>query len=675
MTKDVQARIEQLRAELRRHNSLYYVHARPEISDREFDRLLKELESLERKHPEFDSPDSPTRKVGGEPIEGFQTVEHRQPMLSIDNVYDIEAVREFDARLKKLRGSNDDIAYIVEYKIDGVAISLIYERGLLVQGLTRGDGERGDDITHNVRTLRGVPLQLMGDDPPPILEVRGEAFISNPDFAHIKAAQQQAGEHVFVNPRNAAAGTLKLLDPRLAAQRKLRFFAHGAGYFEGVEFDTQMEFLSTIREMGIPTTPRVTLCSSLDKVLTCIDTLIENLHELEFEVDGIVLKVNDRAVQTELGLTSKSPRWVLAYKWEKYEAVTRIEHIDIQVGKTGTLTPVAHLQPVEIDLTTVSRASLHNRDELDRLGVQIGDWVVVEKAGKIIPHVVRVEEDRRDGSQVEFVFPTTCPECQTPVVQDEGGVYIRCPNPDCPAQLRESLRFFASRAAMDVDGLGTKLIEQLLAAGLLTSLADIYRLPEKHDELVKLERFGKRSADNLIAAIEKSKQRPLWRLLTGLNIRHVGSSNAQVLAKRFGTLDEIMRQSEEQLADVDEIGPVIAASVYSYFHSEVGIGIVEQLRQFDLNFGEPVAAVETDGDAQLLSGQTIVVTGTLSRFSRDEIKEMIRNHGGKASGSVSKNTDFVVAGEKAGSKLTKAEELGITVLSEDEFLAKLGLAD
>lgn len=671
MTATIQTQIEQLREELRRHNSLYYVSAQPEISDLEFDKLLKQLEELERQHPEFDSPDSPTRKVGGEPIAGFQTVEHRQPMLSIDNVYDIAAVREFDARLKKLLESDDDIAYVAEYKIDGVAISLIYENGILVQGVTRGDGRRGDDITHNARTLRGVPLHLLGETPPAVLEVRGEAFISNPDFAHIRAAQEQAGEHVFVNPRNAAAGTLKLLDPKLAAQRKLRFVAHGAGFVEGAEFETQTAFLDAIRDVGIPTTPRVKLCPSIEAAISYCDTLIENLHELEFEVDGIVLKVNDRAVQEQLGRTSKSPRWVLAYKWEKYEAVTQIEDIKIQVGKTGTLTPVAHLKPVEIDLTTVSRASLHNRDELDRLGVKIGDWVVVEKAGKIIPHVVRVEENRRDGSECEFDFPEKCPVCETAAVQDEGGVYIRCPNPDCPAQLRESLRFFASRAAMDIDGLGIKLIEQLLDTKLLTSLADIYRLSEKREQLLALERFGERSADNLIAAIEQSKQRPLWRLLTGLNIRHVGTSNAQVLAKRFGTLDEIIKQTEEQLADVDEIGPVIAASVHAFFHSEIGAGIVEELRRFQLNFGEPIAVSETAADDQLFAGKTIVVTGALLRFTRDEIKEMIRHHGGKAAGSVSKKTDFVVAGEKAGSKLTKAQDLGIPVLTEDEFLAKL----
>ncbi|QDT46660.1 DNA ligase [Symmachiella dynata] len=669
MSAKVQKQIEKLRDELRRHSYLYYVEARPEIPDREFDKLLKQLEALEQQHPEFDTPDSPSHKVGGEPIAGFKTVEHREPMLSIDNVYDVDAVRDFDTRLKKLLGSDDDLAYVAEYKIDGVAISLIYENGLLVQGVTRGDGRQGDDITHNARILRGVPLRLRGDDPPPVLEVRGEVFISNPDFAHIKAAQAKAGEQVFINPRNSAAGALKLLDPKIAIQRKLRFFAHGAGYVEGVDFPTQMEFLTAIRNWGIPTTPGVTLCPSIDTALTQCETFIENLHSLDFEVDGIVLKVNDREVQEELGRTSKSPRWILAYKWEKYEAVTQIESIDIQVGKTGALTPVAHLKPVEIDLTTVSRASLHNRDEVERLGVRIGDWVVVEKAGKIIPHVVRVEEERRDGTEIEFAFPRNCPVCDTPAVQDEGGVYVRCPNPDCPAQLRETLRFFASRSAMDIEGLGIKLIEQLLAAKLLTSLTDVYRLPERREELLALERMGEKSVDNLLAAIEGSKTQPLWRLLTGLNIRHVGTNTSQVLMRQFGTLDQIMQQTEEQLAEVDEIGPVIAATVSQFFQSDVGRSIVEELRGFGLNFGEPVEAQETAEGDLVFDGKTIVVTGTLTKFTRDEIKELIRNHGGRAAGSVSKKTDYVVAGEKAGSKLDKATSLGVPVLTEDEFLA------
>ncbi len=669
MSNTVREEIERLRREIERHNRLYYVEARPEISDLEFDRLLKRLEQLEREHPEYDSPDSPTHKVGGEPIEGFETVPHRLPMLSIDNVYDEQALVEFDERVRKLLNS-DAVDYAVEYKIDGVALSLLYEQGRLVRGVTRGDGLRGDDITHNARTVGGVPLHLETDNPPAVLEIRGEAYISNTDFAHLCAEQEAQGETPFANPRNTTAGALKLLDPRQCAARRVRFLAHGIGYSEGFAVDTHIAFLAALREMGVPTTPHVEVRSGMPATLELVHTMMENLHALDVEVDGLVIKVNDFALRETLGSTSKSPRWVIAYKWEKYEAVTQVEEIDVQVGKTGTLTPVAHLTPVEIAGTTVSRASLHNRDELHRLGVKIGDWVVVEKAGKIIPHVVRVEEHRRDGTEREFPFPETCPECGAPVVQDEGGVYIRCPNPSCPARLRESLRFFASRQAMDIEGLGAKLVEQLVAAGLLAGFADIYRLKDRRDELLALDRMGEKSVDNLLAAIEKSKRRPLWRLITALNIRHVGASNARILADRFGTLDAIREQSEESLAEVDEIGPVIAKSVYTFFHSDFGARIVEDLRECGLNFGKPIAKrpLGEKLDDRPLAGKTIVATGTLSRFSRDEIKEFIRAQGGKPSGSVSRKTDYVVAGENAGGKLVKARKLGVPVLDEEEFL-------
>ena len=398
---------------------------------------------------------------------------------------------------------------------------------------------------------------------------------------------------------------------------------------------------------------------------------MDDLHTLDVEVDGLVIKVNDLALRETLGNTSKSPRWLIAYKWEKYEAVTRVEEIGIQVGKTGALTPVAHLAPVEIAGTTVSRASLHNRDELERLGVQIGDQVVVEKAGKIIPHVVRVEEHLRDGSERKFVFPAACPECGSKVAQDEGGVYVRCLNPTCPAQLRESLRFFASRQAMDIEGMGTKLVEQLIEAKLLTSFSDIYRLRDRRDDLLTLERMGEKSVDNLLAGIETSKERPLWRLLTALNIRHVGTSNARVLADRFGTLDEIVAQSVESLSEVGEIGPIIAESVHGFFDSPFGRQLVEELRPFSLNFGTEIPKAENVPSARSLEGKTIVVTGTLKQFSREEVQEFIRKHGGKAAGSVSKKTDYVVAGENAGSKLEKAEKLGVPVLSESELLAMM----
>ncbi len=683
MSESLRAEVEQLRAELWRHNRLYYVEAKPEITDVEYDRLMKRLEQIEREHPELDAPDSPTHKVGGEPIEGFVQVDHRVPMLSIENVYEEEGVKKFDGDVRKSLGAATQPKYSIEFKIDGVSLALIYEHGVLTKAVTRGDGRRGDDVTENGKTIRGVPLRLFGgeskkagvlfgdDDIPPIVEIRGEAYIANSDFAHIRAEQIAAGDEPFANPRNATTGALKSHDPKQCAARKLRFFAHSIGYSEGTTYQTHDEFLAAIRRWGIPTTPRVATFSTMDATLEYAHQLMDELHTLDFEVDGLVIKVNSIDQREQLGRTSKAPRWVIAYKWEKYEAITQLEEIEVQVGKTGALTPVAHLKPVEIDRTTVSRASLHNADEIERLGLRLGDWVVVEKAGKIIPHVVRVEEHRRDGSEQPFVFPMLCPVCNADAVKDEGGVYIRCPNPQCPAQLREWLRFYASRSAMDIEGLGAKLVEQLTDSGLVGSLPDVYRLHHRREELLGLERMGEKSADGLLNGIEASKQRSLWRLLVGLNIRHVGTRTAQILADRFGTLDNIMSQTEESLSTVDEVGPVIAKSIHNYFQSEIAKRLIEELRGFGLNFGEPIAERPVDDQPRLLDGLTIVVTGTLTKFSRDQIKELIHLHGGKPSDSVSKKTSFLVAGENAGSKLAKAQELGIPVLSETDFEAKL----
>ena len=666
MTEEIRQEIESLRREIERHNSLYYVAGEPEIPDREFDRMIKHLEGLEQEYPQYDSPESPTHKVGGEPIDHFETVTHRVPMLSIENLYTEEELVEFDNRIKKLLG-DEPFEYTVEYKIDGVALALVYEDGRLTQGVTRGDGRQGDDITHNARTLLGVPLRLSGENLPPVLEVRGEAFIANSDFAHIRAEQVKRDEKPFANPRNATAGALKLLDPRICAQRMVRFFAHGTGYTEGVDYATHIDFIRSLQTMGIPTSPQLACFPDLKRAMQYAQQLIDELHALDFEVDGLVFKVNRLDQRERLGSTSKFPRWLAAYKWEKYEAVTQIEEIQIQVGKTGALTPVAHLTPVEIAGTTVSRASIHNRDEMQRLGVQVGDWVVVEKAGKIIPHLVRVEEHLRDGSQQPFEFPEKCPVCESDVMQDENGVYIRCSNPQCPARLRETLRYFASRQAMDIEGLGIKLIEQLMDAGLLTGIADIYRLRDKRDQLLQLERMGEKSVDNLLEGIEQSKSRPLWRLLTGLNIFHVGTRTAQILADRLGTMDALSEQSADELAAIDEIGPIIAESVATFFHSPEGAELIADLRELGLDMGTPIDE-SAEQVKRKLDGMTIVVTGTLTRFTRDEIKELIHQHGGKPAGSVSKKTDLVVAGESAGSKLDKARQLNVRVVDEEEFL-------
>jgi DNA ligase (NAD+) len=658
-----------LRREIERHNRLYYVEARPEIADRDFDKLISRLQELERLHPELDRPDSPTHKVGGEPIDGFATVEHRVPMLSIDNVYDEPALVEFDGRVRRLLEA-EAVEYTVEYKIDGVALALLYVDGILSRAVTRGDGRRGDDITHNARTIGGVPLRLSGSDLPRELEIRGEAYIANSDFGKLRSAQAERGEDQFANPRNTTAGALKLLDPKACAARKVRFLAHGIGHREGGEFPSHLEYLAALRSYGIPITPGVEARSGIAAVIEQCQVMMDRTVELDVEVDGLVVKVNSFALRERLGNTSKSPRWLIAYKWEKYEGVTRVESIEVQVGKTGTLTPVANLAPVEIAGTTVSRASLHNREQVERLGVRMGDWVVVEKAGKIIPHLLRVEEERRDGSERPFEFPSRCPECGGEVQQDEGGVYVRCINPTCPARLRESLRFFASRQAMDIEGLGIKLIEQLVDSGLVRSFGDVYRLQARREELLALERMGEKSLDNLLAGIAESRSRPVWRLLTALNIPHVGATNARLLAETFGSLDMLAAQSEEGLAAVDGIGPIIAHSVATFLQADIGRTLIEDLRGCGLHFGEARPLPDPSTSPLPLAGMTIVATGTLEHFSRDEIKELIHRLGGKAAGSVSKKTTAVLAGTDAGSKLEKARELGVEVWTEAEFLEK-----
>lgn len=672
MTRSVQQEIEQLREDISRHDALYYQEARPEISDLEYDRLVRRLMELEQTHPEFDSPSSPTKKVGGAPIAGFVTVEHRVPMLSIENVYNEAELAEFGQRVAK-SVDIEQIEWVIEDKIDGVALSISYLNGIFDRAVTRGDGAFGDDVSSNALTIRNLPTRLRNDLwVPQEVVIRGEVYMENRRFADWNYEQVRLGSPPAKNPRNAAAGALKLLNPKECRKRPLSFMAYSLGNADTLDFRTESDFLAECRKWGVPTFTHLEIVKGFKDVLKYLQNSSDRLETLPYEIDGFVIKVNDLRIRELLGSTSKAPRWVVAYKWEKYEAVTRIASISVQVGKTGALTPVAHLEPVEIAGTTVSRSSLHNKEEIARLGVQIGDWVVVEKAGKIIPHVVRVEEHRRSGSEQPFHFPDHCPECQTAVVQDEGGVYIRCPNPNCPAQLRESLRYYASRAAMDIEGLGIKLIEQLTDAGFLTCFGDLYRLHLRREELIQLERQGEKSIDNLLAGIAASRDRPLWRLLTALNIRHVGTRTAQQLADHFGTIDAIAAQSIEQLSQVNEIGDVIAASVHEYFHSDYGQQILADLRSAGLNFGVPVAekvALPADGP---LVGKTLVVTGTLQRFRREEIQELIHELGGKAASSVSKKTDYVVAGAEAGSKLEKAQSLGVKILTEDEFLKMIG---
>jgi DNA ligase (NAD+) len=667
MSKDPASEIAALREQIRHHDYQYYVAAAPEISDRDYDKLLERLKQLEAAHPELITPDSPTQRTGDQPVSELRQVEHRVPMLSIENTYSLEELKSFGARTAKLL-AGEPIEWVVEWKVDGVAVSLAYEDGLLVQGVTRGNGRVGDDVTHNIRTIHDLPKRLRGKKYPRILEPRGEIYMANSDLVRLNERQKAEGKPLFANTRNLAAGSIRQLDPRICAQRRLRFFCHSVGDRGGLEAQTHMEFLKEMAGYGIPITPGVQCFPSFEAAAEHCQERIEELHELDFEIDGLVLKVNRYDQRDRLGSTSKAPRWVIAYKFEKYEATTRLNAIRVQVGKTGAITPVADLEPVELAGTIVSRASLHNAEEIQRKDVRVGDVVVVEKAGKIIPHVVRVEVAERKGELPKFHFPKKCPECGTPAVKDEGGVYIRCPNADCPAQVKERIRYYASRNAMDIEGLGDKLVDQLVNQKLVVDYGDLYRLTA--DKLLELERMGRKSAENLLTGIEASKDRGLARLLNALSIRHVGNRVAAVLAERFRTIDALLAADVDELSRTNEIGAVIAKSVYDFLHSEFGGKAIEDLRSQGVKMKSTFAAAAGE---RKLEGKTLVVTGTLVKYGRDQINELITQHGGRAASSVSKKTDYLVAGEKAGSKLEKARQLGVKVLSEEAFERLIGV--
>ena len=658
--------MEQLCQEIREHDYHYYVQATPTITDLEYDRKLRALTDLEKEFPELAAPDSPTKRLGDKPLEGLIQVAHRVPMLSIENTYSEQELREFFARTEKLL-SGEAIEWVVELKVDGVAASILYEDGLLVQAVTRGNGEVGDDITHNVRTLRGLPQRLLGESVPRALELRGEIYMTNADLVLLNQIRINAGEPEFKNTRNLTAGSIKLLDSKICAQRRLRFFCHGIGFCDGLHARNHMDFLSQVKDMGIPTTPDVRCFDDKEKAIDHCNRLVEELHSLDFEVDGLVLKVNSLEQRESLGTTSKCPRWVIAYKIEKYEAVTQLLDITTQIGKTGTVTPVAELQPVELAGTTVRRASLHNIEEIERKDIRIGDWVVVEKAGKIIPHIVRVEKHRRESELPAYAFPTKCPECNSELVKDPQGVYIRCVSKQCPAQWRQRLRYYATRDCMDIEGLGDKLVNQLVDSNLVGSFGDLYSLTLH--KLMALDRMGKRSAENVIQGIESSKNRGMTRVLNAISIRHVGQRVAQILARRFGSIDALMSADLESIGNVNEIGPVIAQSVHDYFHAEDGLEVIQQLRTAGVFLeASPEDAVDSAG---VFAGKTVVVTGSLSKYSRDEIERLIEQRGGRAASTVSKKTDFLITGESAGSKLEKAISLGVPVLTEAEFDAMI----
>ncbi len=684
MADEPAKRIEQLRRELNRHNRLYYVENDPEISDQQYDELLKELEKLESQHPDLVTADSPTQRVGGEPIEGFQTVRHARRMYSIDNTYDRDELLAWHKRVAKalnlpvegdtLFDARSRITYFVEPKIDGVAISLRYEGGRLTQALTRGDGVQGDDVTANIRTIRAIPLSLQPAENaditvPDILEVRGEIYMPNDAFEKMNRRREEDGEERFANPRNATAGTLKQKDPKQVARRTMYFFAHGRGQIEPDDLDTHETFYATIRALGLPTNPHARPCNGIDDVWAAIEHFETIRHELPYWTDGMVVKVNDYAAQEQLGYTSKSPRWCIAYKYAAEQAETRLNDITWQVGKGGQVTPVAELEPVFVAGTTVKRASLHNIDEIERKDIRVGDTVVIEKAGEIIPQIVRVNEEARPKGAKPAKPPTKCPSCGHDVVRLEEEVALRCINPECPAQLRERLIWFAARGQMDIEGLGEKMVHQLADNDLLNSYGDIYALKDKRDQLLELERMGERKADNLLAGIEDSKQRGLARVLSGLGIRFVGTGTSRRLAEAFGDIDALMQADTDTIAAVEDIGPITAQAVRQFLDSDAGGQVIDELKQAGVDLTAPKREAPTTDSP--FAGKTIVLTGTLENYERKELTDILQNLGAKVTGSVSKNTNLVIAGEKAGSKLTKAEGLGIEVWDEAKLVENL----
>jgi DNA ligase (NAD+) len=662
-----QKRAAELRKQLHRHNYLYYVEAKPEISDLEFDRLLKELEKLEADHPELATPDSPTQRVGGTPIDGFTTVTHRVPMLSIDKSNSPDDLRDFDNRVRKLLRKGEKVRYVVELKIDGVAMSMTYTDGVFTLGATRGDGERGDNVTHNLKTVRGLPLRLNTDRPPTLVEARGEVYMSRADFVRFNQERTSRGEEKAANPRNLTAGSLKQLDPKMCAQRRLSLFAYSLETDDSLLIRSHLQALELLRKFGFPVNPHIRDFDDIAGVIDYIQSWTDKRHELDYDTDGMVIKVDDFEQRERLGVTSKFPRWAMAYKFADEQAITRVARIELSVGKDGVLTPTASFDPpVELCQTTVSNATLHNAAQIREKDVRIGDQVIVIKANEIIPYVVSVVKEVRTGKEKEFRFPDKCPVCGAPTMTDDTRYY--CTGANCPAQLQARLETFGKRSRMDIEGLGEEIVKQLVQSGLVKSIPDLYRLTL--DQLAELERMGKKSAQNLLDGLAASKSRGLMRLLAALSIPMVGESMAELLTAEFRTIDELIAAPQERIAKIKGFGPRRAESVFDFFHNPAGEKLVKELRELGLKLTEDAKAVPAA--AVSLAGKTFVVTGTLKNYGRDDIESLIKSLGGKATGSVSSKTDFVVAGEAAGSKLAKAKELGVKVLTEEEFDKMIG---
>ncbi len=656
-------RVDELRSLLNKANEAYYQHAHPFMSDKEFDESLKELDTLEQ---QFDlvSAESPTQRVGGEASSHFESVQHPVPMLSLDNTYNEQELKDFDGRVQKILG-HTTYNYLVELKFDGASIRLRYEDGKFVLGATRGNGEKGDNITRNLKTVQDIPLTLSGKYPA-IVEVRGEAYMEREAFARLNERREEEGLSVFANPRNSTAGSLKMQDPKAVAQRPIRFFAFDLIFEDEDPNITQWKKNELIQQFGLPFNEHPTVCDTIDEVLEVIHRFDALRHDLPYETDGVVIKINQANLRDQLGSTSKFPRWAIAYKFEAEQAQTKLNDISLQVGRLGTITPVAELEPVLLAGTTVKRASLHNEEEIHRKDIRIGDTVLVEKAGEIIPQVVRVVDPSREGRSAPFDFPAHCPACEAELIKYEDEVAWRCINPECPPQIRIKIEHFASRDALDIEGLGESVVDQLVSEGLITNYSDLFDL--KVEQIIPLERMAEKSAQNLISAIESAKKQPFERVLYALGIRFVGKTVAKDLAKAFASIDRLRTASEEELLAVDAIGPRIAESVIQFFSNQINSRIVERLQKAGLQF----EIEEQEMVSTKLEGKTIVLTGSLPTLSRKQASEIIEKHGGKTSSSVSKKTDFVLAGESAGSKLTKAQDLGITIWDETEFLDFLG---
>ncbi len=657
-----------LRDELQKHNIAYYVHDAPAVSDAEYDALMRELTALETTFPELVSPDSPTQRVGAAPVSAFGSVTHKRPMLSLGNAFSADDLREFDKRAKRTLGMDLDapVEYVCELKLDGLAVSITYEDGVFVQGATRGDGTTGEEITQNLRTIKGIPLKLDTPNPPTLIEIRGEAYLTHAEFARINTDREAGGEPTFANPRNAAAGSLRQLDSSITAKRRLRIYFYAIGESRGYTPKSQADLLEQLTHWGLPVNTKRQVCPDVESVIAFVDGWESQKNTLDYDTDGVVIKVNDATLQRELGQVARAPRWAIAYKYPALQVQTRVDDIVVQVGRTGAITPLAILAPVSVGGVTVSRATLHNQDEIDRKDVRIGDTVVIQRAGEVIPEVVRVVPELRPADSASFRLPSECPSCGAPIVRPEGEAVTRCPNAKgCPAQLQTRIEHFVSRNALDIAGLGERHIAQLIAASLVKDSADLFFL--KKDDLLPLERMGDKLATNILNAIEARKHTTLARLVFAFGIRHVGEKAASVLAQRFGNLDNIAKASADEMSAVHEIGRTTAESVASFFGLEETRLMLNKLKE---------AGVQAEGDdaapvSDHFAGKKFVFTGGLTLMTREEAEATVRRLGGQASGSVSKQTSYLVAGEGAGSKLAKAEQLGIKVLTEDEFAQML----